>query len=62
MKKFWLPTLQLAVSGVIVAAAGGIWNIGLAEVKFHRQVNERLAAIETKLGIQPKETHVAVNN
>lgn len=65
MKKFWLPTLQLIVSGVIISGAGGAVGLIRAEVKFHVQVNERLAAIESKLGItlNGKETqNVADSN
>jgi hypothetical protein len=64
MKKFWLPTLQLIVSGVITSAVLGGWNLVSKEVSFHHQVNERLSAIESKLGINPneKETHVAIRN
>ena len=64
MKKFWLPTLQLIVSGLIVSAIPAGFSLVRTEVKFHVQVNERLSAIENKLGIETKEkeTHVAANH
>lgn len=65
MKKFWLPTLQLIVSGAVISALGGAWHLGKEEIKFHVSVNERLAWIEKALGKQnekEKETHVATNH
>lgn len=64
MKKFWLPTLQLIVSGVICSAVAGGAGYVREEIKFHVEVRERLTWIETALGKPNKkeETHVAVNN
>jgi hypothetical protein len=63
-KNFWLNVFAGAASIVMASAVtGSVW-LAASEIKFHVQVNERLAAIEQKLGIEPsneQETHVAEN-
>ena len=64
-KKFWIPTLQLAMSGLIVSAAGGGWKLIDSEIRFHREVRADIAAIKEKLGIQtqnPKENYAAISH
>lgn len=58
-KTFWIPTLQLLVSGLLISGITGGAGLVWAEIKFHQQVTEgmektnaRLANIERQIGIK----------
>lgn len=62
VKKLWQQTAPLVLASFICAAGAGGWKLIWEEIKFHHQVDERLTAIEAKLGIQTQKSYAKSDN